>query len=264
MKGIILAAGRGLRLNGTTGNTPKCLLEIGAHTLLERQIQALRACAIEEIIVVTGYEAERVRQACDSRIRFVENVDFDRTNSLYSLWLTRDYLLDGFVVINSDVLFDAQLLFDLVTARYEDALLVGYEEQVCGRLGDEEMKVKIRGGRVVEISKTMNPQDADGENVGIVKFGAHGARLLVEHMNALIADGCYRDWAPRAFGEFAVWHSLYAIPTRGYPWIEIDFPKDYVKAVNEVLPRLSSPVAPHHAAASPMPASQARAAEFFS
>lgn len=240
MKGIILAAGRGLRLNGVTGNTPKCLLEIGGLTLLERQIQALRACGIDEIVVVVGYEAERVQRLCDSQIHFVENSCFDQTNSLYSLWLTRDLLGSGFVVINSDVLFHPQLLSDLITARYEDALLIGYGDQLSGRLGDEEMKIKVRGGRVVEISKTMNPRDADGENVGIVKFGRSGARLLVDQMDSLIADGCYRDWAPRAFGEFAMWHPLYAIPTRGYPWIEIDFPKDYLKAVNEILPEIPS------------------------
>jgi L-glutamine-phosphate cytidylyltransferase len=240
MKGIILAAGRGLRLNGATGNTPKCLLEVGGMTLLERQIRALRACAIDEIIVVTGYEAERVQRACDPDIGFVENVDYEQTNSLYSLWLTRKHLLDGFVVLNSDVLFDTQLLVDLVTARYEDALLIGYEESLAGRLGEEEMKVKVRSGRVVAISKSLSVQEADGENVGIVKFGAQGARLLVEHMNALIANGGCRDWAPRAFGEYAAWHSLYAIPTRGYAWIEIDFPRDYLRAVNEILPQLTA------------------------
>jgi L-glutamine-phosphate cytidylyltransferase len=247
MKGIILAAGRGLRLNGVTGNTPKCLLEIGGLTLLERQIAALRATGIDDIVVVTGYEAGRVQRACGSQMHFVENPRFDQTNSLYSLWLTRHLLGSGFVVLNSDVLFHPQLLSDLITARYEDALLVGYGDQLSARLGDEEMKVKVRGGCVVEINKSMNPQDADGENVGMVKFGARGARLLIEQMDALIADGCYRDWAPRAFGEFAMWHPLYAIATRGYPWIEIDFPKDYLKAVNEILPEIPLPMEDYRA-----------------
>jgi L-glutamine-phosphate cytidylyltransferase len=126
------------------------------------------------------------------------------------------------------------------------------------------MKVKVRGGRVIAISKTMDGREADGENVGIVKFGAQGARQLIEHMNALIADGCYRDWAPRAFGEFAVWHSLYAISTRGYPWIEIDFPKDYLKAVNEILPRLSTFAGEPKPAAPLTLAGPTGVAEFFS
>ena len=32
--------------------------------------------------------------------------------------------------------------------------------------------------------------------------------------------------------------SLRAIATRGYPWIEIDFPEDYTRAVNHVLPAI--------------------------
>lgn len=239
MRGIILAAGKGLRLNGAAGSTPKCLMEIGGVSLIERQIQALKASGVDDLVVVVGFEAERVRKACGPEIRFIENTRFDETNSLYSLWLARDLLFDGFIVLNSDVLFHPQLLSDLITARYEDALLVAYSNPSSGQLGDEEMKVKVRGGRVVDISKTMNPLEADGENVGIVKFGASGAKVVVEHMDALIAKGSRRDWAPRAFLSFAGERALHAVDTRGYPWIEIDFPEDYRKAINDILPEIS-------------------------
>ena len=42
-----------------------------------------------------------------------------------------------------------------------------------------------------------------------------------------VAAGGLRDWAPRAFGDFARIRPLHAIGTRGYPWTEIDFPEDY-------------------------------------
>lgn len=252
MRGIILAAGRGLRLNGKTGNTPKCLIEIGGITLLERQIQTLRACGIDDIVVVVGYEAERVRQACDSQVHFVENERFDTTNSLYSLWLTRHLLLDGFIVLNSDVLFHPQLLADLITTVYDDVLLIAYHNQQTTTLGDEEMKVTVRGGCVVDISKTMGVQDADGENVGMVKFSSSGAKLLVQQMDELIAAGCLRDWAPRAFREFAVLRSLHVISTRGFPWIEIDFPEDYRRAVSEVLPNIPFLTKAYRAVMSPI------------
>jgi choline kinase len=239
MKGIILAAGKGLRLNGAAGNTPKCLLEIGGVTLIERQIQALKASGIDDLVVVVGFEAERVRCAAGPEIRFIENTVYDETNSLYSLWLARDLLFDGFIVMNSDVLFHPQLLSDLINSRYDDALLVAYSNPKLGQLGDEEMKIKVRGGCVVDISKSMDPLDADGENVGIVKFGPSGAKAVVEHMDALIAKGSRRDWAPRAFRNFANERALHAIDTRGYPWIEIDFPEDYRRAVNDILPEIS-------------------------
>jgi L-glutamine-phosphate cytidylyltransferase len=238
LRGIILAAGKGSRLNGTAGDRPKCLVNLGGVSLLERQIETLRRAGIDEIAVVVGCQAERVRRVCGRGIDFVENTRFAQTNSLYSLWLARPLLDEGFVVMNCDVLFHPQLLDDLLTARHEDALLVGYQEDDSEPLGDEEMKVKVRRGRVLEIAKTLAPDDADGENVGIVKFGAHGARLLGAILDDRVAAGHMRDWAPRAFAEFAQLRRLHALGTRGYPWTEIDFPEDYQRALREVLPAI--------------------------
>jgi choline kinase len=240
MRGIILAAGKGSRLNGTAGESPKCLVEAGGVTLLERQIRALRRAGIDDISVVVGCQADRVRRACGHRVTYVENARYAQTNSMYSLWMARPLLYEGFVVLNCDVLFHPVLLSDLLTARHENALLLAYREADQPAFGDEEMKVKVRCGRVVEMSKAMDPSEADGENLGIVKFGPRGAAALVEVMDRLIAAGGLRDWAPRAFSQFARTHPLHAIGTRGLPWIEIDFPEDYHRAVRDVLPEIEA------------------------
>ena len=166
----------------------------------------------------------------------MENELHAETNSLYSLWLTRELLADGFVVLNADVLFHEQMLIDLLSSEHEDALLISYQPR--GTLGEEEMKVQLKNGRVVDISKQMDPAEADGENVGIVKFGPVGAALVVEKMNELVAAGNRKAWAPRAFHEFAAARPLHAISTNDYPWIEIDFPEDYARAVEEIVPEL--------------------------
>ena len=240
MRGIILAAGRGSRLNGTAGDKPKCLVEAGGVTLIERQIQVLEHAGIDDIAVVVGCQADRVRQRCGHHITYVENARFAETNSMYSLWMARALLYEGFVVLNCDVLFHPALLGDLVTSRHQDALLVAYREAHQPPFGDEEMKVKVRCGRVVDMSKTMDPAEADGENLGIVKFSPEGAATLVEIMDRLVAAGELRAWAPRAFREFAQVRALHAIGTRGLPWIEIDFPEDYQRAVREVLPAIEA------------------------
>ena len=81
--------------------------------------------------------------------------DFSETNSLYSLWLARPVLEQGFVVMNCDVLFHPAMLVDLLTARHENALLVAYPEHDDPEMGDEEMKVRVRRGRVVDIDKNL-------------------------------------------------------------------------------------------------------------
>jgi choline kinase len=235
MKAIILAAGKGTRLDGAAVK-PKCLVEIGGSTLLRRQIETLKSLQIEQIVVVVGFGADSILEECGDEIEFVENSDFGATSSLYSLWLARAHLTDGFVVLNCDVLFHPQLLADLLASAHGDALLLSDTD--IAPLGDEEMKVKHKERFVVDISKAMDPNEADGENVGIVKFSASGAKLLVAYMDQLIAAGAVKDWAPRAFREFALNHPLYALSTRGLPWIEIDFPEDYRRAVEEIFPRI--------------------------
>jgi choline kinase len=59
-------------------------------------------------------------------------------------------------------------------------------------------------------------------------------------MDQLITTGAVKDWAPRAFREFALNHPLHALSTGGLPWIEIDFPEDYQRAVTEIYPRIQS------------------------
>jgi choline kinase len=239
MRGVILAAGKGSRLNGTAGDKPKCLVEIGGMTLIERQIQTLHGAGIDEVVVVVGCQADRVRQVCGDRVTYVENSRFAETNSLYSLWTARALLYQGFVVLNCDVLFHPALLDGLLATHHDAALLIDYREAGQAPYGDEEMKVKVRRGRVIAMSKALPPEEADGENLGIVKFGPASAPHLINIMNGIVAAGGFRDWAPKAFSAFAQERPLHAIGTEQYPWIEIDFPEDYQRAVRDVLPGIA-------------------------
>ena len=236
MRAIILAAGKGSRLEPVSGESVKCLVELGGMTLIQRQFSYLRACGITQFAVVVGFQADRIRRVCGPEVEYVENPIFAETNSLYSLWLARNLFDGGFVVMNSDVFFHPQLLRDLLTAQYQDAMLISWRDQT--KYGDEEMKVKVRGGHLLDISKTMDPNEADGENVGILKFGAAGASVLAKELEKLIADGAKKSWAPRAFLEFSKSRPLHAVSTRGFPWIEIDFPDDLRRAQDEILPRI--------------------------
>lgn len=239
MRAIILAAGKGSRLEPVSGESVKCLVELGGIPLIQRVLGYLRNAGIREIAVVVGFQPERIRQVCGPDIQYIENSLFAETNSLYSLWLARKFFGDGFIVMNSDVFFHPQLLSDLLTARHEDAILLSWRNDT--QYGDEEMKVKVRGGRLIDISKAMDPAEADGENVGIVKFGAAGAAVLAKELDKLIAEGAKRSWAPRAFLEFTKTRHLHAVSTRGFPWIEIDFPDDLRRAQSEILPQIPLP-----------------------
>jgi choline kinase len=234
-RAIILAAGRSKRLGALTEKRPKCLLKLNDANIIDHQIANLKANGITDITIVTGFCDDQVRAHCGPGFGYIPNTVFDTTNSIYSLWLALKEVPGPVVVMNSDVVFHPDILNNLLASPYPDALTVCFQSG----MGDEEMKVKVQGDRIVDICKDMNPADADGENVGLLKFSEAGSRVLLAKAAELVGRGVVNAWAPRAFQEICPAHPLYAVSTEGLPWIEIDFPEDLERARAEIYPMIA-------------------------
>lgn len=247
---IILAAGRGRRLGVLTRAQPKCLLRVGARTLLEHQLAALAQVGVERVAVVIGFAGERVRQVGGARLHYIVNERSTLTNSFYSLWLAREVARDGFLLLNADVLFHPDLLLRLLHSSYPDALTVECRDL----FGPEEMKVQLEGDRVLALSKQLEPQRAHAENVGVVKFSPAGAAALLATMERLLACGAERELSPFAFDALAQHYPLHAVVINGIPWIEIDFVADLSRARREILPQLEARAGRPRGAVAPPPA----------
>ena len=81
MKAIIVAAGPSNRLLPITNEKPKCLLEVGGQTVLERALKALRENGIENIVVVRGYHSDLINYP---NITYYQNPNFRNNNILRS------------------------------------------------------------------------------------------------------------------------------------------------------------------------------------
>lgn len=103
MRAIILAAGIGTRLRPLTLDIPKSLIEINGKPILERQIEYLREIGINEIIVLTGYLAEKFNYLEDKYgVNLIHNNKYHVYNNIYSMYLVREKLQDSYV-IDADV-----------------------------------------------------------------------------------------------------------------------------------------------------------------
>lgn len=245
---IILAAGVGSRLRPLTADRPKCLIEVGGRTLLARQLESLRRAGVHEVTIVAGYRSDQVRACVNGSAEVIESPRFEETNSLYSLWLAREHLRRGAVVLNSDVLAPVALFERLVSAPAEAAVLVDRQDHFEA----EDMKVTLEGQRIVDFGKELPPDRAHAHNVGMAKFGPIGGARLVDCLDRLVAAGHENDWAPAAYREYAASWELAAVPTDGLPWIEIDYLEDLQRAREQIAPAIvaleellaSSPVTP--------------------
>lgn len=234
MQALILAAGNGTRLGGASGAGSKCLREIGGRSLINRQLDILRAAGVESTVVVTGFDAESVKRSIEHPVRFVHNNRFRETNSLYSFWLARRLIAGSTLVLNCDVLFHAQVL-DRLLATKQSAVTY---DSTSGQ-EPEHMKVTIKGDRLLEMNKFMPQKRVCGENVGIIRLEAAAARAAFRCAGAIVKGGSERDWLGRAVNEIAKDCPVKCVDVAGLPWIEIDFPEDLEAARTKVWPRIA-------------------------
>jgi choline kinase len=243
MRGIILAAGVASRLRPLTDNTPKCLLRVGERTILGHTIDNLRSAGITEIILVTGYRAEQIRefmaeQYPDLKVTFIHNARYETTNNIYSLWLTRDHVLGGdILLLDSDILFDWRVIPLLATSGTVSCLAVRHDRA----LGEEEIKVKTNArGLITAIGKEVNPAEAVGESIGIERFGAAFVDELFRVLDRMIlAEKRVSIFYEAAFQEaIDRGAELAPVDVGMYRCMEIDTAEDLARAGREVLPFL--------------------------
>ncbi|MGH6609542.1 MAG: NTP transferase domain-containing protein [Burkholderiaceae bacterium] len=242
MKAVMLAAGVGERL-GESEDLPKCLLEIGGETLLQRHFDILRHCGVDELTIGVGYRAELIEAAIaavpELTVRTVINPSYDR-GSLVTFWSLREHFAGGgdVLLMDADVLYDHRLMQRLTSSAHRDCFLLDRDFDAAS---EEPVKLCVRGGRLVEFRKRVSvATDFCGESVGFFRFSESTARALVDAAARYIHD----DRLDEPYEE-AIRDVLLADGARfgyedvtGLPWIEIDFPEDVIRARDEVLPRL--------------------------
>ena len=233
MIGVILAAGMAKRLRPLTDTKPKCLLKVGDRTLLERTIDAMAATGITELVVVTGYRGEMIREWINAHRQtlkwtFIDNADYEHNNNIYSLWLAGQVVRgQEFLLMDSDILCDPQAVAE-VARQEEPALALNRHE-----LGEEEMKIVVdQDNRITEISKTCRVEDAVGESVGIEKMTAAYSEALYRELDQMIEkEGLIDIFYERAFERLIPQgHTFKVVDTTRFFSYELDTPEDFERA----------------------------------
>lgn len=234
MRAIILAAGQGTRLRPHTNERPKCLVEIGGRSILEHQLHNCLEVGITEAVVVTGFEWQQVEAKISLwrrnglgqlQITTLYNPFWREANNLISLWSARHYMDESFVLINGDDVFDPRILTRLRSENH-------YNIHVCmdrkSNYDADDMKIVLNGDRVARINKTIAPENAHGESIGIMKFTEKGAARLVAELEAMVrSQSAATDWYTKAIERIALdGYEIGAVSIEGLPWAEIDFPED--------------------------------------
>ena len=236
---VILAAGMSRRLRPLTEERPKCLLQVGARTILDWQLHALYAIGVRNVAVVVGYRREQIKEHVLARwshlnFSFIENIDYETTNTLFSLAYALAALPQGdFYYLNADVVLHRELLERLRVQ--QDGGFLAVDRRQCR---EEEVKVQTVGDRIAAIGKHLLPSACAGEFVGVAKFSGAFAAAFREKVAALAVAGNEMRYFECALDAMAGEVAITLVDITGIPCIEVDFIEDYEFAVQHVGARL--------------------------
>ncbi len=257
-KAVIIAAGSGKSLLPLTEDRPKCMLDIKGRTILERQIETLRACGVHDIVVVRGYRKEIVTAP---GVRFYDNDRYDETGELASLFSAEAELAGPLLFLYSDIMFEQAVLEKLLRAEADCAVVVDRawvdQRDRLMSLGKPLDLVITKNAppaglrslpaagddTLLAVGQRIRPEQATGEFIGLARFSERGAQLVSETYRECRAAAAGRFHEADSLEQGAFTDLLQELVERGHTvacvdvykgWLEIDTFEDYQRAWAEI------------------------------
>lgn len=192
MKIIILAAGQGTRLRPLTDDRPKCMVEVNGRSIIERQLDTMRACGIkdEDITIVCGYCSDVLKERFKGTgINFIVNKQYDTTNMVCSLMCAKE-LMDSeedIIVSYGDIIYGETVFEKILAAEDEMSVIVDdgwyeyWSERCENPLDDAETLLFDENHYLTEIGqKTTELAKVQSQYIGLMRFKGAGLRAVLD------------------------------------------------------------------------------------
>lgn len=238
---VILAAGLGSRLKDRTVDMPKGFITVGGKSLIEQSVSKLLKVGIEKIIIGTGHVSdyyEKFAQNYPGTISCVRNTKYSETGSMYTLYNMRDYIDDGFLLLESDLLYDQSGLAVLQEIKEPDVILAS------GRTNsnDEVFIEATQNGNLIYMSKNGSElKNIYGELVGITKISHPTFEKMCRFAEKEFPAKPKLDYEYVLVGVTSEIDILVK-KVENYVWCEIDDEAHLRRAENDIFPKIKEQV----------------------
>ena len=188
-KALIIAAGLGSRLKKHTENLPKCMLDFGGKTLLQRQLDSYKKNGIKDISLIRGYKKEKINY---KGIKYFENKDYKNNNILNSIFYAEKVISGNIIISYSDILFDSSVVERTLNSNHDISVVVDIDWRgyYVGRkdhpISEAENVIFNSNNEVEKIGKiNTGNEEVHGEFIGMIKLSNRGTEIFKEHFHRL-------------------------------------------------------------------------------
>ena len=188
-KALIIAAGLGSRLKKHTENLPKCMLDFGGKTLLQRQLDAYKKCGVKDISLIRGYKKEKINY---KGLKYFENTDYKNNNILNSIFYAEKVINGNIIISYSDILFDSSVVERTLNSDHDISVVVDIDWRgyYVGRkdhpISEAENVIFNSNNEVEKIGKiNTGNEEVHGEFIGMIKLSNRGTEIFKEHFHRL-------------------------------------------------------------------------------
>ena len=230
---VILAAGRGTRLQPYTFDIPKGFMPVGDERLIERSVRILKENGIKNIIIGTGHLHEHYEKFAEANgLTTFLSPDFATTGSFHTLIYGSELIKGDFLLLESDLLYHSDAIKGLLSAESKDVILCsGFTRS------NDEVYVEIKDGKLSNLSKQKDAlASVDAELVGIWKISTDLLEKLQDHHKEA-TDGTKKDYEI-AIAGLSNTHLVSVLKLDDLAWCEIDNQEHLERAKAKILTRL--------------------------
>ena len=186
-KALIVAAGLGSRLKGHTENTPKCMLDFGGKTLLQKQLLSYKKNGVDDISLIRGYKKNKINY---KGIRYFDNDDYKDNNILNSIFYGEEAINGNIIISYSDILFEPFVVKRAMESDHDISVIVDvdwrdyYINRKDHPLSEAENVIFNSNNEVVKIGKIASEkEEVHGEFIGMIKLNHRGCEILKQNFH---------------------------------------------------------------------------------
>jgi 2-aminoethylphosphonate-pyruvate transaminase len=235
---LILAAGMGERLKNEGRTIPKGFLRFGKRPIIEDSIDSLIQAGIKKIIIVTGHHFEyyeRLKESYSGIIETVHNSLYAQSGSMYSLYCAKDWLMEDFLLLESDIVYEARAILNLLQFPADNGVLLSGPTH-----SGDEVYVGTSGARIVGLSKDSSKFSAGiiGELVGITKVSQPLLKEMIAEAEIQFERTLHVSYETDCLSAVSARFPLYHCLVPDLIWSEIDTPTDFLHTQNTIYPAI--------------------------